>query len=150
MEEIKMEKFVKIFLTVAMMSAVMAFSAFAAPNAEENEIIRLTNEYRQANGLNALAVDDRMEEAATTRALEASVLWSHTRPDGTQWYTANEDLLYGENLASYYTKPENVVNAWINSDAHRENLLKDFDTICVKKVIVNGVPYYAEEFGYFD
>lgn len=145
-----MNKLIKMFFTAAMMSAVMAFSAFAAPNTEEAEIIRLTNEYRQANGLNALAVDDRMEEAATTRALEASVLWSHTRPNGTPWYTANEALLYGENLASYYTKPENVVNAWINSDAHRENLLKDFDTICVKKVVVEGVSYYAQEFGYFD
>lgn len=73
----------------------------------------LLNEIRRENGLNVLTWNDDLGPAALIRAQEATILWSHTRPDGTDWYTVNPDLVYGENLANGYTTAENVVNAWM-------------------------------------
>ena len=67
------------------------------------EIIRLTNEYRKANGLSALAHVELLDIPATLRAEEAGEVWSHTRPDGTNFHTVFAQCglkytAYGENL----------------------------------------------------
>jgi len=60
--------------------------------------------------------------ASNLRAQEASVLWSHTRPNGTQYFTAN-DAIYGENLSKGYKTAGEIVRAWMNSDTHKAVML---------------------------
>ena len=82
------------------------------------------------------------------RTRELVTLFSHTRPDGTNCYTAWDQagLDYywaaGENIAGGYTSPSEVVSAWMNSPGHRANILDtDFEDLATGYVY-NGNSYY--------
>lgn len=108
----------------------------------------MMNEIRKANGLNMLSWNDDLGPATLTRAQEATILWSHTRPDGSDWYTVNPSLCYGENLASGYTTVKNAVNAWMASPEHKANILSSEFTSGNIQIVENsdGTWYWAEEF----
>jgi uncharacterized protein YkwD len=95
----------------------------------ELEILRLTNIERQKVGLNILTYITSLDEGAKTRSIEIITNFSHTRPDGTRFFTVfGPDFKYrniGENLASGFRSPEQVVNAWMNSESHRANILNE-------------------------
>lgn len=103
----------------------------------------LINSYRQMNGLPALKWSPALENCAAVRAEEASECWSHSRPNGKPWYTVNQRIMRGENLAMGFTTAEDIVNNWIDSPAHNELLLAD-DFTYVAIAEYNG--YYACEF----
>lgn len=113
-------------------------------------ILNFVNTERQANNLEPLTLSDNLINAAKIRAEEASINWSHTRPDGTQYYTVNEDIIYGENLAFNFEKPEDVYKAWMDSPTHKENILyPSYKTIGIAKYKTkDGVTYWAQEFGF--
>ncbi len=88
------------------------------------EVFDLTNEYRRANGLNALSYHTTLQDASNLRALEAAIYFSHERPSGGKWNTITSKWKYGgENLASGQDDPEWVMRSWKNSDGHNKNLL---------------------------
>lgn len=86
-------------------------------------ILKEINSYRVANGLNELTWSTELKDCAAVRAEEITVLWSHTRPDGSDWYTVNENIMWGENLAKGNGSANAIVTAWKNSPSHNENLL---------------------------
>ncbi|SEA71435.1 Cysteine-rich secretory protein family protein, partial [Oribacterium sp. KHPX15] len=89
-----------------------------------------------------------LETTSVVRANEITTKFSHTRPDGTDWYTVNANLQYGENLAEGYNTADDVVNAWMASPTHRANILKpDFKTCAISTTTQNGRTYWAQEFG---
>ncbi len=134
--------FVAFFLTVT-----MSMTAFAQ-NAAEAAVLSKVNQIRVANGLNALRYDAALEGTSNVRASEITTKFSHTRPDGSDWYTVNENLMYGENLAEGYKTADEVVNAWMASPDHKANILKpDFTTMSVSMTTKNGRTYWAQEFG---
>lgn len=107
------------------------------------------NAERAAAGLKALKWSTGLEQASAVRAVEASQVWSHNRPDGTEYWTVNSNLVYGENLAKGYSSASEAVTAWMNSYSHRDNILfSDFKTGAIAIHIVNGQWYWANEFGY--
>ncbi len=133
---------VAVFLTVS-----MSMTAFAQ-NAAEAAVLSKVNQIRVANGLNALRYDAALESTSVVRASEITSRFSHTRPDGSDWYTVNENLMYGENLAEGFKTADEVVNAWMASPAHKANILKpDFTTMSVSMTTSNGRTYWAQEFG---
>lgn len=106
----------------------------------EYEVLSLVNQERVRNGLEKLTWGDSCAEAAETRAKELVQLYAHTRPDGSSWDTAcdspdkNAKYLEGENLVvgSSAVSPETTVAAWMNSEAHRANILNpDFTKLSV-------------------
>ena len=64
---------------------------------------------------------------ADIRAKELTVLFSHTRPDGRDCFSifgSKQGKIYGgENIAAGSSTPEAVVNQWMSSPGHRENIL---------------------------
>ena len=68
-------------------------------------IIAEINKYRAAAGLGTLTRDKALNAAAATRAMELEEQFSHTRPDesGSEWWTVNPDICYGECLSKGYT-----------------------------------------------
>lgn len=109
------------------------------------EIFNEINEYRKEMNLPEFIWNTDLEVCATIRAQEAKELWSHTRPNGLAWYTVNECLMYGENLAKGYFEASEVVEAWKASPTHNENLINpDFKYIAISKI----GNYYAAEFCY--
>lgn len=142
-----MKKLLRTLFVVAFLGIMMSMTGFAQNNTEA-EVIAKVNDIRVANGLNALRYDASLEATATVRANELTVRFSHTRPDGSDWYTVNPDLMYGENLADGYNTADAVVNAWMASPDHKANILKpDFTTVAVSTAVKNGKTYWAQEFG---
>lgn len=110
----------------------------------------LVNEEREAAGLPALTWDSGLESAAAVRAQECSTSFSHTRPNGTKWYTVNSAIMSGENLAYGFNDADSAIAAWMNSPTHRENVLyPDFEKIAISVYVADdGTYYWAQEFGY--
>lgn len=117
------------------------------------ETFNLTNEQRVANGLPELVWRDDLAEAAQVRAIESVSVFSHTRPNGTEWWTVNGNIMYGENLAKKFSSASGCVNGWMNSPDHRANILSSGTygfTSCGIAVYedANGTLYWAQIFGY--
>ena len=93
-------------------------------------VLSLVNLERARYGLPDLKTrEDLWERVAMTRAEEVSVLHSHTRPNGSEWKTAYWDAGFdyyyaGENIAWGFNNEQSVMNAWMNSVKHRENILE--------------------------
>jgi len=121
------------------------------PEAFSAEVVRLTNEERAKEGLSALtAANKDLKQAALLRAHESAELFSHTRPDGRDCFTAFlecgiRNVSMGENLAMGYTTPAAVVADWMNSPGHRANMLdSDFTQIAIGVVLDdNGKVFWA-------
>ena len=114
------------------------------------EAFALVNAQRTAAGLSALVWNQGLADAAQVRAQEITTYFSHTRPDGSSWWTVNSTLQYGENLAKLYQSSSSVVNAWMASPTHRANIM-DGSLISIGMAIYqtgDGSWYWAQEFGY--
>lgn len=107
------------------------------------------NAFRAARGYKAYTWSNGLEQAANVRAVEASQRWAHTRPDNTDYWTVNEAIVYGENLAKGYFSGDTVVQGWINSPTHLANILDiEFRTAGISVHMVGDQWYWANEFGY--
>ncbi|MBQ3789553.1 MAG: CAP domain-containing protein [Lachnospiraceae bacterium] len=117
--------------------------------AAANAALDLVNEERAAAGLGSLSWSNGLAAAANVRAEEITRRFSHTRPDGSDWWTVDGNIMFGENLAELYDTPESVVQAWMNSPAHRANILDgEFLTCGIAIYRVGNDWYWAQEFGY--
>jgi len=97
---------------------------------EAQEAFRAINQYRVANGRPALEFCIELSNAAMQRAVEADILWSHTRPDGSHWSTAVEGSATGaaENMARGSASGNAVFEGWRASPGHRANILNEWST----------------------
>lgn len=110
----------------------------------------IINEYREDNGLETLDWDVNLQSVSDVRAKEASRNFSHTRPDGSNWNTVNSQIQGGENLAFGFNSADAVVDAWMDSPSHRDNILYDDFTKVAISIYEDscGVLYWAQEFNY--
>lgn len=103
-----------------------------------------TNSQRLNNGLAPLNINAQLTQAATAKAAHmfANDYWAHTAPDGTTPWSFVQSAGYayagaGENLAKNFLTSTGVVTGWMNSAAHRANILNG-SFIDVGYGIVNG------------
>lgn len=103
----------------------------ATPSALEKELLELINAKRTAYGLSKLSFDTATQKTARAKAedLVANNYFSHNSPIyGTPFeMMKNFGVTYktaGENIAGNSTL-EGAVNAWMNSQGHRENILNN-------------------------
>jgi uncharacterized protein YkwD len=93
------------------------------------EVFKLTNQERVYAGLPALTYNNVLENGAMIRAEEIIQSFSHTRPDGSRFFTVFNDTyafhLMGENLAAGFNSAAAVVSGWMNSEGHRANILNE-------------------------
>ena len=108
------------------------------------------NDVRRVYNLYPYEFDEDLGRAAYVRAEECKLSFSHTRPNGTKWYTVNKNICFGENLAYGYDTAEDVVNAWLDSPTHRDLIYdKEFETCGIGHFVgSDGTTYIACEFGY--
>lgn len=96
----------------------------------EREVVALTNEERVKNGLAPLEIDEALSKVARDKSfdMQTNNYFDHQSPVygspfdmmrayGIQYTSA------GENIARGQQTPQEVVNAWMNSPGHRENIL---------------------------
>lgn len=98
----------------------------------KQDIIDRTNALRRENGVSALAVNDKLMQAAQVRADEmaAHTVYSHTRPNGGKFNTVTDCPYMAENIhriadwvLSDQTLTERAVADWSTSTAHRKNMV---------------------------
>ena len=114
---------------------------------QADAVFQRVNAFRAQNGAKPLKRNAELDRAAAVRAQEIATCFSHTRPDGSVWYSVS-DLAYGENIARGYKTAETVMNGWIASAGHRANMLDDYATIGIAVKNVNGVMCWVQLFGY--
>ncbi|MFG2980237.1 CAP domain-containing protein [Streptomyces sp. NPDC048258] len=116
-------------------------------------VLSLVNQERAAAGCPALTLNAKLTKAAQDHSADmaAHSNMSHTGSDGSDpgaritragytWST------YGENVAYGYSTPEKVMEGWMNSPGHRQNILN-----CSFKEIGIGLAepnhYWTQDFG---
>lgn len=118
----------------------------------EQQVVDLTNQERAKNGLAPLKVDETLSKVARekSRDMSANRYFSHTSPTygspfdmmkqfGVSYRTA------GENIAMGQRTPQEVVNAWMNSEGHRANILNSNFTHIGVGYVQNG-HYWTQQF----
>ncbi len=120
------------------------------------EIHEIVNKERKKAGMDELELDEQLCEAASIRAKEIYESYGHSRPDGRSWSTVLKEVGFvhcfaGENIA--YTEgslatPEIVMDMWMNSQGHKDNILNDNGSLigigCYKK---GDTVYWVQLFG---
>ena len=116
--------------------------------AYQQEVLRLVNIERQKAGIAPLTMDNTaLTAAAMKRAEELEKKFAHTRPDGSSCVSITKEydikwMAFGENIAYGQCTPAEVVNAWMNSEGHRKNILSPkFKQIGIGCVRRNGNGY---------
>lgn len=110
-------------------SRVLAY----ATEMSRSALLSGTNNARAANGLAPLNLDSQLNSSAQAKAQDMADkdYWAHVSPDGTQpWYFFDQaGYVYvraGENLAYGFTTSQGVIDGWMNSPSHRDNVLGDY------------------------
>ena len=110
-----------------------------------SKLFTLTNEERTKLSLPALQENSQLAVAAEKKAADMfkKDYWSHFAPDGTSPWDFIKQSGYqyeyaGENLAKNFLFSKNVIDAWMNSPTHRENIVKKEYTE-VGYAVVNGM-----------
>ena len=93
-------------------------------------IIKLTNIQRNTYSLPDLVTNEKLNVAAKAKAnhMIQNNYWAHSAPDGTEFWEFISDSGYiyeyaGENLAKGFLDNQDVVNEWMSSPSHKENIL---------------------------
>ncbi len=121
-------------------------------------IFDLVNEERTAAGSEPLEMDQDLMEAAALRAAECATYYSatHNRPTGETCFTVH-DKVNGENIAfmsgqvydaTAQILAKNVMTMWMNSQGHKENILREsFTTIGVGAFVAGDTIFFTQNFG---
>ncbi len=125
------------------------------PKTDAEEVLRLVNENRAADGKEALTLSDTLCDLALRKAQDMIVndYFDHISPT----YGSPADLLerfgvfftaVGENIAYRFVTPADVMDGWMNSPGHRANILDArFTEIGVAKAVApNGRCYWVQLF----
>ncbi|GIF25877.1 uncharacterized protein YkwD [Actinoplanes tereljensis] len=96
----------------------------------QQQILTLVNQNRRRGGCDAVAVDRRLIEAANEHAADMARrdYFAHESPDGDSAGDRVSEAgyrwkRYGENIARGADSPFEVVDGWMHSPAHRENIM---------------------------
>lgn len=115
----------------------------------------LTNQERLAQGLNELAWNDTLAQAAAAHAQDMADrgYFAHESPEGNEVQDRVSALGYvyswvGENIAFGQSTAAEVVDDWMNSAGHRANILREQFTQIGMAVATNnaGVRYWVQVF----
>ena len=136
---IKVHKKTQKILGIAVLTVALFFSfslqAFANQTAEITaaEVIRMVNDSRQAAGLEVLAENEKLSQAAQAKVEDMlkEDYFAHNSPNGkTPWFwieKAGYDYRYaGENLAMDFKNAQEQHAAWMASPTHKKNILNEF------------------------
>lgn len=123
--------------------------------AAEAEAVRLTNVQRAKHGCSALRMDTHLRAAARAHSKDMHVhhYFAHNSQNGTTPWDRIKAAGYSspgaENIAQGYPTAQAVLNAWMNSEGHRANILN-----CSLKAVGIGVeygqngPWWTQDFGF--
>src|SRR5437763_8998021 len=115
------------------MKRLLLLALFAIPvyasDITSASVVAAMNEQRAQFGLRPLREDPRLDAAAADRMRDMEELsyWGHESPDGRSpfMWLAPRHYRYrfaGENLAAGFETMELLIDGWMGSKGHRENI----------------------------
>ena len=141
--------YAKILILIVTIASLLIRPALASEVSPQT-IFELTNHARGIHGLAALAYSDSLEQAAIakTQDMVENGYFDHVGPYGKTPWQFMEEAGYryeygGENLAVGFTSSQDMVQAWLDSPSHRQNLLEpNFKDIGIATLpaLVDGLP----------
>lgn len=120
----------------------------------QRQVLALVNEHRDRAGCDGLTPDRRLITAANRHAAEMARhgYFAHRSLDGRGTAERVSDAgydwsRYGENIARGQDNPAEVVDGWMNSTEHRENILDcRFEQMGVGLAFDGDTPYWVQDF----
>lgn len=97
------------------------------------KLLSLINGERKKEGKTMLSMDMGLYDAAKIRAVDIVTSFSHTRPDGTGWFSvfpAYQKLNIDEMLAQNSNDPSKIYDKWMETDTQKSVMLSNSYT-CV-------------------
>ncbi|GGU55989.1 hypothetical protein GCM10010178_55470 [Lentzea flava] len=119
----------------------------------EQAVLELVNDARAAKGCKALVIDDRITTAAQGHSTDMATqnYFSHVSKDGRTFDQRMREAGYpkpgGENIAMGYATPQAVMDGWMGSKGHRENIENCEFTTMGLGLDTRG-NYWTQNFGY--
>ncbi|MET3321407.1 UNVERIFIED_ORG: putative YkwD family protein [Peribacillus simplex] len=121
-------------------------------SAFEQQVVKLTNAERAKQGLAALKIDTELSKVARLKSqdMKDKNYFDHNSPT----YGSPFDMMKkfgisytsaGENIAQGQKTPEEVVEAWMNSQGHRENIMNSSFTHIGVGYVESG-NYWTQQF----
>lgn len=130
-------------------------TAPAVATSAQAAVLALVNQERAKVGCSAVTASSSLASLAQNFSddMAARGFFDHTDPDGqSPWDRASEagvSGLGGENIARGQADAEAVMEAWMNSDGHRANILNcDYKTLGVGVHFGSGGPWWTQDFGF--
>ncbi|RSD19923.1 CAP domain-containing protein [Amycolatopsis eburnea] len=128
-------------------------SAAKVASTVAGQVLDLVNDERAKAGCDPLTEESHLTKAAQDYSdqMSAGDFFSHTSPDGTTFDQRIKIAGYSkpgaENIAKGQTSAAQVMDAWMNSEGHRANILN-----CTLKKLGVGFTkagnYWVQDFGY--
>lgn len=115
-----------------------------------DDILTSVNKARAEKSLSTLTLSYTLTEAAMQRAAELAIYYDHNRPNGTSCFTSVSGYtkVKSENIAMGYGTPAGVMNGWLNSPGHYNNIMNADNTqIGVGCFESAGKYYWVQLFG---
>lgn len=119
---------------------VLGYASSISPD----QVVELTNAERAKTGLPALTTNDLLNQAALAKAnhMFMNDYWAHVAPDGTTPWSFIRSAGYaynvaGENLARDFSDTSSMIQAWMDSETHRANIVHTKYTQ-IGVAVVNG------------
>lgn len=119
-----------ILVLINSFGGLLGISEVQASTITPTNIVSLTNKERVKYGLGTLKNNSKLSSAALAKAnnMFKEQYWNHFGPNGeTPWQfikAAGYTYVYaGENLAKGFKSAEGVVDAWMASPTHKENIV---------------------------
>jgi uncharacterized protein YkwD len=126
--------------------AVLIATAASASEITKETVIGQMNVRRLSRGLPPLREDPRLTLAAEDRMrdMEDNAYWSHTSPDGRSpfdWLAPRgyDFWFAGENLAAGFETAEILVEGWMESEGHRDNIMSAIFQDCGIAIIEGAI-----------
>ncbi|MFC8595905.1 CAP domain-containing protein [Streptomyces atroolivaceus] len=136
-------------------SSKPAAPASPSPTSAQAAVLTLVNQERAKVGCSPVTTSASLTALAQdfSEDMAARDFFGHTDPDGaTPWdraAAAGVQGLGGENIARGQADAQAVMDAWMNSDGHRANILNcDYKTLGVGVHLGSGGPWWTQDFGF--
>ncbi|MGL5512477.1 MAG: CAP domain-containing protein, partial [Sporomusa sp.] len=122
--------YLSIIFSIGSISASAASYPVSVASEYEWEVLKIVNQERLKAGKQALSLTSKMQRATDTRVTELLSDFSHTRPDGSNFYTVlNENSITymsaGENIAAGQYTADSAMESWMDSQGHKENIFSE-------------------------
>ncbi|WP_299189160.1 CAP domain-containing protein [uncultured Aquimarina sp.] len=160
-----MKVFFKFFFTVCIATIIVACSSEDdSTNSDVNideltnetnisdDILVLVNQHRQSLGLSTLSKNDTAEQLAIdhTKYMISIEEINHDNFNQRGNILGDEENATGtaENVARFYTDAQSVVDGWLNSTGHRENIEDNYMYTGISAIKDESGRYYYTQLFY--